>query len=352
MRHLTISLLAITLFAVSTFAQTTVTKTASISLFGGQYKTADDAKAVLLNMAKKSAVEELFGEFIRSISKVENFSLTSVDIEASSMGFIRVKGDPVYYQGENLGEICVKIEAYVTPEDLDKFKPKQIVKKVVVADPNLTLKQVEEEAKKKAKISALVEYDERLKGLKDEFLLPLVHEVNYSDAHFIEGTTAFSINMTGMIYPIEILTIIPNIEKQLAKQRVENLSGKFDFLGKIGNHEYWLSRDVKTWTEAKKACEQYGGHLITISSKDEDNLAVQGAKMRNKEVWIGLNDAETEGVFRWITNEPLIYTNWANSQPDNWQNNEDYCHIMSSYYNYKWNDEKSTNDFYFILEIE
>ena len=47
----------------------------------------------------------------------------------------------------------------------------------------------------------------------------------------------------------------------------------------------------------------------------------------NDDVWIGLNDINSEGVFEWINGDP--YRNevaWLPNQPDN-ANNEDCAHI-------------------------
>lgn len=200
--------LLISLFSASlALAEVSVTKTAKITLFGQNFETADQARAVLLSMAKESAVQEIFGEFIRSMSKVENFSLTSNEIESTSVGFIRVRGNPRYYAGEGFGEVCVSIDAYVRGEDLDTLNPRSLTKKVVVADPNLTLKEVEKEAKKQARLQALIEYDNNLKKYDPDQLLPLLHEAKYTDGHFIEGTTAYSIEMSGVIYPLEVLAL-------------------------------------------------------------------------------------------------------------------------------------------------
>lgn len=195
------------LLSVPAAAEVSVTKTATISLFGENYETADEARAVVLAMAKEAAVQEIFGEFIRSFSQVENYALTSNDIKSTSVGFIRVRGNPRYFPGEALGEVCVTIDAYVNDEDLDTLNPRSLHKKVVVADPNLTLKEVEQEAKKQARLQALIEYDNNLKKYDPEELLPLLHEVKFTDGHFIEGTTAYSIEMHGIIYPLETLAL-------------------------------------------------------------------------------------------------------------------------------------------------
>jgi hypothetical protein len=201
-------ILLVICFVSASLAETNVTKRASISLLGGEYKSADEARAVLLNLAKQAAVQEIFGEFISSLTKIKDFSLSSLEVETTSVGYIRVRGNPRYYQGEDFGEVCVEIDAYVTDEDLALLDPKTLTKKVVVADPDLTLKEVEEEAKVKSRLTALVEYDQRLKPYDQDLLLPLLHEVKYSQGEFIGGTTAYSIEMTGVIYPLEIMTLL------------------------------------------------------------------------------------------------------------------------------------------------
>ncbi|HOX27081.1 MAG TPA: discoidin domain-containing protein [Candidatus Krumholzibacteria bacterium] len=188
-------------------AEVGVSKTACISLFGGKYATADDARDVLLAMAKEAAVQEIFGEFIRSRSKVEDFALSSMDIETTTVGFVRVRGNPRFYQGDGFGEICIAVDAYVSDEDLKTLEPRLLTKTVVVADPNLTLKEVEQKAKEQACLTALIEFDPKLKENDPDALLTLLHEVQYSNGQFIEGTTAYSIQMTGTIYPIELLAL-------------------------------------------------------------------------------------------------------------------------------------------------
>ena len=117
----------------SAFAQETIQKKCCMS--STDYKgSIEDLKKELLYNAKRGAVNEIFGEFITSFTKVEQFTLIEDKIRASSAGLIRIKGDPVYYQGKNLGEVCVKIDAYAKKEDFEKFKPKQLSKKTCLME--------------------------------------------------------------------------------------------------------------------------------------------------------------------------------------------------------------------------
>ena len=114
------------------------------------------------------------------------------------------------------------------------------------------------------------------------------------------------------------------------------------------NHTYLLYDDLMTWTEAKAKCEEFGGHLVTITSAHEQEV-VNG--MLDKGIrdyyWIGASDTETEGTFKWVTGEAFSYSNWDDGQPDNYQD-EDYAHLWSGG---KWNDAQAIQAG-FILEKE
>ncbi|MDP8240067.1 MAG: C-type lectin domain-containing protein [Candidatus Hatepunaea meridiana] len=368
------SFIIILILTTLCFADKTVTKTASISAFGNHYKSIDEAKTVLLNMAKKAAVDEIFGEYIRGFSRMEKSSkikdgVESISddfmqqIETTSLGFVRLKGDPKYHQGVSLGEICVSIEAYVTDDDLEKFKPRTLTKKVVVADPNLTVKQVQEEAKIQARITALIDYDDRLKKVKKSLLLPLMHQVKYSDGHFIEGTSAYSVEMTAVVYPIEIASVVSMIDIENAKTNsiIERCKKSFNFVGKIGNREYWVSKSKNSWWNAKKICEEHNGHLVTIANSKENKMCSKGAVMRNWSVWIGLTDYKKEGKWEWITGENVTYLNWHKEQPNGFAG-EHYVNLWgTSNQGYNWGSRFKLGDWtdwtddvqlYFVLEIE
>jgi hypothetical protein len=64
---------------------------------------------------------------------------------------------------------------------------------------------------------------------------------------------------------------------------------------------------------------------------------------RERSLWLGLNDAVTEGQFLWASEEPVSYTNWLPGQPDNAYGDEDFAHMMRTGNGYGhpggfWND--------------
>ncbi len=81
------------------------------------------------------------------------------------------------------------------------------------------------------------------------------------------------------------------------------------------NHRYEAVDEGMTWQDAKAACEARGGHLVTITSQDEQTF-VEGIIINKSKngYWIGGEDKD--GGYEWITGEPMVYENWDTDQPD------------------------------------
>lgn len=88
-------------------------------------------------------------------------------------------------------------------------------------------------------------------------------------------------------------------------------------------HQYKLyNENSMIWEEANAFCEEQGGHLVTITSADEQDAIYQYAKQFDvhSDIWIGISDAEVEGDWsHWITGEEVTFTNWGTGEPDNYQ---------------------------------
>ena len=79
-----------------------------------------------------------------------------------------------------------------------------------------------------------------------------------------------------------------------------------------------------TWDEARALAEGMGGHLVTITSADEndfvaDLVADQGVGDLQR-YWLGGYQPYPnvdESVWAWVTGEEWDYTNWAPGEPNN-----------------------------------
>ncbi|MBR1821381.1 MAG: leucine-rich repeat protein [Clostridia bacterium] len=114
---------------------------------------------------------------------------------------------------------------------------------------------------------------------------------------------------------------------------------------------YCLYQKNCTWLEAKSLAEQSGGHLVTITSQAEQDVATRLANISGGWTWIGA-EWYSRGEFQWITGETMSYTNWNSGQPDYYRGLENCAHL---YANGKWNDiqNDSESEIYgYIAEYE
>ena len=132
---------------------------------------------------------------------------------------------------------------------------------------------------------------------------------------------------------------------------------------KFNDHYYKVYNESMLWTEAARACENMNGHLVVITSEDEQRKVVemieQYANPKKYNFWIGGSDAEHEGVFKWLTGESIPldmdveggYENWKSGQPNNndtsSEGDQDYLQICCTDINDtdrygKWYDMSDT----------
>lgn len=91
-----------------------------------------------------------------------------------------------------------------------------------------------------------------------------------------------------------------------------------------------------SWFDAKDDCEADGGHLVSITSEQENETLLGLLQVAANEgqacppgryVWIGFTDQDQEGQWEWITGEPVSYLNWAAGEPNNMVGLEHWGHM-------------------------
>jgi hypothetical protein len=109
-------------------------------------------------------------------------------------------------------------------------------------------------------------------------------------------------------------------------------------------HSYYRSTGTMTWTAARQACLNMGGHLVTVTTAAENNFIYNLWPSG----WIGLTDEVVEGQWRWVTGETYSYQSWNSGEPNN-SNNEDYIQFVGGG---RWNDLNNNSSLPYVLEFE
>lgn len=123
-------------------------------------------------------------------------------------------------------------------------------------------------------------------------------------------------------------------------------------LNPANGHTYYLL-DSSSWQDSETEAVGLGGHLVTISDAAEQDwvFSTFGAYGGlDRSLWIGLTDQAAEGAFAWISGEAVTYTNWAPFEPNDFQNVEDFVHMLRTGNGFGapagfWNDIVSPNTY-------
>ena len=98
------------------------------------------------------------------------------------------------------------------------------------------------------------------------------------------------------------------------------------------------------YLDAKGRCQADNSYLATPRSYTQNLFLIRFFPTKN--IWIGINDINSEGRFISVDGYPVTYTRWAPGNPNNW-GNEDGVHIVGSELDSgmagKWNDNKPFN---------
>ena len=112
-------------------------------------------------------------------------------------------------------------------------------------------------------------------------------------------------------------------------------------------HRYVLyveNKYGKSWTDARDFCKEKGGHLVTITSLEEQEALYELAQEKGAKnlYWIGAS-SQSGTDFEWVTWEPWGYTNWRSGEPNNpVGGSENYVQMYRD--DGKWNDGENNGD--------
>ena len=114
-------------------------------------------------------------------------------------------------------------------------------------------------------------------------------------------------------------------------------------------HRYRIYNAGITWNAAKSRCEELGGHLATITSREEYNAVMSLIpKNESRIYWIGGYEDTSSGTWKWVTGEDFVFTAWHSQEPNDQGGNEDFLEITNYWDEYGgewfWNDERNTSE--------
>jgi len=119
------------------------------------------------------------------------------------------------------------------------------------------------------------------------------------------------------------------------------------------NYCYRYVSELMTWHDADTRCQTLGGdwsRLVAINSRSE-NALLQQLSNKTTNIWIGLHDVPSEGVWEWVDSSAVSYKNFNDGEPNNglyvWEQ-EDCVEMDLS--TGRWNDEGCDSFREFICE--
>lgn len=85
-----------------------------------------------------------------------------------------------------------------------------------------------------------------------------------------------------------------------------------------GNGHHYRLTDPMPWMDAEAQAVLWGGHLVTLNSEEEESW-IKETFGADQHFWIGFNDIEEEGNWVWASGMPVVYTNWAEGEPNDFE---------------------------------
>ena len=123
------------------------------------------------------------------------------------------------------------------------------------------------------------------------------------------------------------------VRKAIVPQQVKPV--KLVWVINPANGHAYARISCQDWHDAQRKAIEENSHLVSINDEDEQfwiEIIFGGSQY-----WIGLNDVEEEGLWKWDSGEPVTYTNWStrNMYPDDSPESEkDY--VAVTYFEGGW----------------
>ncbi|XP_043332177.1 collectin-46 [Cervus canadensis] len=118
----------------------------------------------------------------------------------------------------------------------------------------------------------------------------------------------------------------------------------------VGEKIFKTAGAVKSYSDAQQVCREARGQLASPRSAAENEAVAQLVRAKNNDAFLSMNDISTEGRFTYPTGESLVYSNWANGEPNN-NNAGQPENCVQIYSEGKWNDVPCSTELLVICEF-
>ncbi|XP_043781750.1 collectin-46-like [Cervus elaphus] len=118
----------------------------------------------------------------------------------------------------------------------------------------------------------------------------------------------------------------------------------------VGEKIFKTAGAVKSYSDARQVCREARGQLASPRSAAENEAVAQLVRAKNNDAFLSMNDISTEGRFTYPTGESLVYSNWANGEPNN-NNAGQPENCVQIYSEGKWNDVPCSTELLVICEF-
>ncbi|KAK1792594.1 hypothetical protein P4O66_012529 [Electrophorus voltai] len=146
------------------------------------------------------------------------------------------------------------------------------------------------------------------------------------------------------------LNNVTNQNEQLKDNCCQNKLAAIDLYGQQGwfyfrSKLYYISLEMKTWSEGRQDCNNRGADLVIINSREEQEFTVK--MVGNSKAWIGLTDTAKEGEWKWVDGTEFTTEYWKENEPNDIDNNEDCVEQTNKK---GWNDNACSEKQMWICE--
>lgn len=105
---------------------------------------------------------------------------------------------------------------------------------------------------------------------------------------------------------------------------------------KFGGHEYAVVDGALSFHNAKRHCQEMGGHLVTFETPQEQAAVLEYCRQQKIAAWIGATNEDDQKQWMWVTGNPVLdRSGWKHD------NHDAVFHGMGMTY---WPDSNTFND--------